>query len=238
MNNETDRNVTNDASGTNPPDAAGSGAHDPGVAPPEPGGHEGGSAEDGPPRGRKRWIVAAMAALAVALFTVPLLQGPDVPAAGDVASSAGTGGDPGTCTQGEGAANFDFTMKDIDGADVKLSDYRGKVILLNFWATWCAPCKVEIPEFVEVYHEYKDRGFEILGVLSMDDPSQDDLKAFASMFKMEYPVFRANEDFANAHGPIWALPTSYIIDRRGSICTKHVGPVSRETVEREIKGLL
>jgi peroxiredoxin len=237
MNNDIDRNVTNDASGPNAADADSGGAHEAGVAPAEPGGYASGSPEDGPPRGRKRWIVAAVAALAVALFTVPLLQGPDVPAS-DVANSAATVGDPGTCPQDEGAANFDFTMKDIEGADVKLSDYRGKVILLNFWATWCAPCKVEIPEFVEVYHEYKDRGFEILGVLSMDDPSQDDLKAFASMFKMEYPVFRANEDFANAHGPIWALPTSYIIDRRGSICTKHVGPVSRETLEREIKGLL
>jgi peroxiredoxin len=181
--------------------------------------------------------MAALAALAVGLFSVPLLKGPDVHTDDGVRAS-GASGDPGTCSQPEGTVNFDFTMKNKEGADVRLADYKGKVILLNFWATWCAPCKVEIPEFAEVYHQYKDRGFEILGVLAMDNPSPNDLEAFTSAFKMEYPVLREHEDFANAHGPIWALPTSFIIDRRGAICTKVVGPISRDTLEREIKGLL
>jgi thiol-disulfide isomerase/thioredoxin len=181
-----------------------------------------------------------MAALAVALFAVPLLRGPSgspTPSA----SNAGGGADPvagGTCQQPEGIANLNFTLKDKNGTNVRLTDYKGKVILLNFWATWCGPCKAEIPELVEVYNEYHNRGFEILGVLSEDEPSRDDLQAFTSAFKMNYPIFHAHEDFENVHGPIWALPTTYFIDRKGSICSKHMGPVSRQTVEREIKGLL
>jgi peroxiredoxin len=203
-----------------------------------------GTPQEAPLPGRKRWIVAAMGALAVALFTVPLLRGPDVspdagPASNESAQNAprATGG-AGTCPESDGVANFNFTLKDMNGRDVRLADYKGKVVLLNFWATWCGPCKVEIPEFVEVYKQYHDRGFEILGVLAQDDPSREDLQTFTSGFKMNYPVFRAHEDFENAHGPIWALPTTYLIDRHGSICMKHMGPVSKETVEREIKGLL
>jgi cytochrome c biogenesis protein CcmG/thiol:disulfide interchange protein DsbE len=197
------------------------------------------AAQDGDdaPASRKRWIAAAVGALAVALFSVPLMQGPDTePASTSASGSAAAGGS--SCTEPEGKANFDFMLKDMNGADVRLADYKGKVVLLNFWATWCGPCKVEIPEFVEVYQQYRGRGFEILGVLAQDDPSRDDLRSFTSAYKMTYPILRTNEEFENAHGPIWALPTSYIIDRSGSICTKHMGPVSRETVEREIKGLL
>jgi peroxiredoxin len=215
-------------------------ASDNGIAPP-PGSAAAppGAPEEGPPASRRRWVLAALAALAVVLFAVPLLRGPAPGPSEDRAAGDSTGaGANGTCAEREGTANFDFTMKDAEGRDIRLSDYRGKVVLLNFWATWCGPCRVEIPEFVEVYKEYRDRGFEILGVLSQDEPSRDDLQAFASSYKMNYPLFRANEDFENAHGPIWALPTTYIIDRQGTICTKHMGPVSRETVEREIKGLL
>ena len=189
---------------------------------------------------RKRWIAAAVGALAVALFSVPLLQGPDTAHDSTTASRAANPSEGGAtaCAESEGKANFDFTLKDMNGADVRLSDFKGKVVLLNFWATWCGPCKVEIPEFVDVYAHYRRRGFEILGVLAQDDPSREDLRAFTSEYKMTYPVLRTHEEFENAHGPIWALPTSYIIDRSGSICMKHMGPVSRETVEKEIKGLL
>ena len=194
---------------------------------------------DGPPRGRGRWIAAAAAALGVALFAVPLLRGPDVhPAAAPVAADGAAPGAGPTCAVKEGGANLNFTLKDPNGADVRLSDYKGKVVLLNFWATWCGPCKVEIPEFVEAYSKYRDRGFVILGVLSEDDPTPQDLKAFASEFKMNYPILRANPELEAAFGSLWALPTSFIIDRQGSICTKHMGPVSKQMLEREIKRLL
>jgi thiol-disulfide isomerase/thioredoxin len=113
-----------------------------------------------------------------------------------------------------------------------------KPVVVDFWATWCGPCKIEIPEFVEAYDKYRDRGFVILGVLSEDDPSQEDLRAFTSAFGMNYPVMRENVELGDAFGPLWALPTSFIIDRHGSICTKHMGAVSKEMLEREIEGLL
>ena len=195
-----------------------------------------GTGDPGLPRTRRRWVLAALAALAVALFTVPLLQGPDsTPGATDAAVSTASGP---ACAAGEGKANLDFTLKDMSGADVPLSKYKGKVVLLNFWATWCGPCKVEIPEFVEVYNEHRDQGFEILGVLTQDDAPADELRAFASSLGINYPVLRGTEAFEEANGPIYALPTTFVIDRHGTICTKHMGMMPKAMVEQEIKGLL
>jgi thiol-disulfide isomerase/thioredoxin len=184
---------------------------------------------------RRRWIAAAAAALGVALFAVPFIQGPGPQ------SLVRTDADPGSgqaCSENEGPARFDFTLKDMNGDDVRLSDYRGKVILLNFWATWCGPCKLEIPELIEAYDEYRDRGLVILGVLSQDEPSSEDLQAFARGYGMNYPIFRENVELDEAYGPLFGIPMSFIIDRHGSICTKHLGPVSKKMLEREIKGLL
>ena len=186
-----------------------------------------------PPAERRRWIAAAAAALGVALFAVPFIRGPEPKPQASTASN----GDGPACWVNKGPARFDFTLKDMDGDDVRLSDYRGKVILLNFWATWCGPCKGEIPDLIEAYDEYRDRGFVILGVLSLDDPSTDDLRAFARGYGMNYPIFRENAELDEAFG-LFAIPTSFIIDRHGSICMKHLGPVSKEMLEQEIKGLL
>jgi cytochrome c biogenesis protein CcmG/thiol:disulfide interchange protein DsbE len=191
-------------------------------------------------RTRKRWIAAAAAALGVALFAVPLLRGPldrtspasrsaEAPVAEKVSGPA---------CEVKTTAHLDFTLKDIDGASVKLTDYKGKVVLLNFWATWCGPCKLEIPEFVEAYERYRDKGFVILGVLSEDDPAPAELRSFVAKFKMNYPIFREHQEFAAANGELWALPTSFLIDRQGSICTKHTGAMTRDMLEQEIKGLL
>lgn len=197
------------------------------------------SVGSGPPAAsRKRWIAAAAAALGVALFAVPFLGGPD-----DHESTTGAGGGATAVSSGpacaaKGTANLNFTLKDVHGGDVKLADYKGKVVLLNFWATWCGPCKLEIPEFVEAYARYRDKGFVILGVLSEDDPSPQDLKTFMADFKMNYPVFREHQQLAEANGELFALPTSFLIDRNGTICSKHMGAMSKEVLDREIKGLL
>jgi peroxiredoxin len=193
------------------------------------------AAADEPPPvvGRKRWIAAAAAAVGVALFAVPFLRGP-----GDHVVADSRPAPTGAMCAAKTSANFDFTLKDPAGANVKLSDYKGKVVLLNFWATWCGPCKVEIPEFVEAYSKYRDKGFVILGVLSQDDPPQQELQAFMSEFKMNYPVMREHTQLEESLGELWALPTSFVIDRKGQVCSKHMGPYSMEALEREINGLL
>ena len=207
---------------------------EPSSTPPASGGTE------EPARTRKRWIAAAAAALGVALFAVPLLRGPlDRPS-----PASQSGGAPvaekvsGPSCEAKTSAHLNFTLKDIDGASVKLTDYKGKVVLLNFWATWCGPCKLEIPEFVEAYERYREKGFVILGVLSEDDPAPAELRSFMAKFKMNYPVFREHQELAAANGELWALPTSFLIDRQGSICNRHTGAMTKDMLEQEIRALL
>ncbi len=189
----------------------------------------------------RRWILALTAAVGVAMLTVPLLMEnrSSAPAAEtaeiDVPSLASSSG---PVCKTNAAGNLDFKLKDINGASVNLADYKGKVVLVNFWATWCGPCKVEIPEFAQVYSEYKDQGFVILGVLANDTPTKDQLHAFMTEYKMTYPVLFSNEQIESAFGSVWALPTSFLVGRDGKVCAKQLGPASREDVERAIKQLL
>jgi peroxiredoxin len=144
----------------------------------------------------------------------------------------------GWCSQDAPRANLDFTLKDMNGQDVRLSDLKGKVVLLNFWATWCAPCRLEIPWFVEFQEKYKDKDFRVVGI-SVDDPPEA-LLPFANRFKINYPLLVGSdrEDVQNAYGPIFGVPTTVIIDRDGRICMKHIGQVSKEQFENEIRSLL
>ncbi len=114
-------------------------------------------------------------------------------------------------------------MKDLEGRTVKLSDYQGKVLLLDFWATWCAPCKVEIPAFIDLYKTYKSRGFEVVGVVVMEDFAK--AKPFVQQNGMNYAVLNGvdRDDIEDAFGPLFALPTSLVIARDGRICARHVG---------------
>lgn len=134
-------------------------------------------------------------------------------------------------------ANLDFTIKDINGRDVALSSYKGQVILLNFWATWCGPCRIEIPGFLELYREYQSQGFVVLGV-SVDDPVPA-LKTFAAELKMDYPILVGNgrDDVKNAF-PLFGLPTTFIIGRDGAICSRHTGLALKEQIEPIIRSLL
>ena len=145
---------------------------------------------------------------------------------------------PDVCDPDGKAANLDFVLKDMNGKNVSLSAYRGKVILLDFWATWCAPCRIEIPNFVELYKKYQSQGFVVLGV-SVDDPLPK-LKSFAKELKMNYPVLIGldRDDVKDAFGPPPGYPTSFIIGRDGRICSQHTGFVPKEEFERKIKALL
>jgi thiol-disulfide isomerase/thioredoxin len=131
--------------------------------------------------------------------------------------------DVAACPANAKKANFNFTLKDLNGRTVKLSDYQGKVLLLDFWATWCAPCKVEIPAFIDLYKTYKPRGFEVVGVVVMEDFVK--AKPYVQQNGINYTVLDGvdREDVEDAYGPLFALPTSLVIARDGRICARHVG---------------
>jgi len=120
-------------------------------------------------------------------------------------------------------ANLDFTLTNLDGKSVKLSDYRGKVLLLDFWATWCAPCKVEIPAFIDLYKTYRARGFEVVGIDVMEDFAK--AKPFVQQNGIPYSILNGvdREDIEDAYGPLFALPTTLVIARDGRVCSRHVG---------------
>ena len=132
----------------------------------------------------------------------------------------------------------DFSLKDADGKTVHLSDYKGKVVLLDFWATWCGPCKVEIPWFMYLQREFKDKGFEVLGV-SMDDNGWEDVKPFLADMKVNYRVVIGDDATSGAYGGVESLPTTFLIDRDGKIAAIHVGlDATRKDFEDGITQLL
>jgi thiol-disulfide isomerase/thioredoxin len=145
-------------------------------------------------------------------------------------------GDP--CTAGKTAASLDFKLASIGGKDVRLSDYKGQVILLNFWATWCAPCRKEIPWLVELQDEYRERGVVVLGV-SVDE-SVPLIKPFVEELRVSYPVLigKNREDVKEAFGPLLGFPTTVLVTRQGMLCTRHTGITSKAQLDREINALL
>ena len=131
----------------------------------------------------------------------------------------------------------DFALKDSDGRVVHLSDYKGKVLLLDFWATWCGPCRIEIPWFMEFQRKLKDQGFSVLGV-SMDDDGWDSVKPFASQMAINYRIVLGDDSTADQYGGIEALPTTFLIDRQGKIAAVHVGLASKSEILNGIEQLL
>ena len=130
-----------------------------------------------------------------------------------------------------------FTLADADGKPVNLAEYRGKVVLLNFWATWCGPCEVEIPWFIEFQRKYKDRDFAVLGV-SFDDDGWKSVKPYIATHKINYRIVIGSEKMAQLYGGVDSLPTSFILDRQGRIAAQHVGLVDKSDYQNEILKLL
>lgn len=138
---------------------------------------------------------------------------------------------------GDRRAAPEFSLKDVDGRAVTLAEYKGKVVLLNFWATWCGPCKIEIPWFADFEQKYKDRGFAVLGV-AMDEEGWEVVKPYLTESKVNYRVVLGNDSIATLYGGVEALPTTFVLDRDGKIASTHVGLVSKSDYENEIMQLL
>lgn len=124
----------------------------------------------------------------------------------------------------------DFLIKDLNGQDITLSAHQGKVVFLNFWATWCPPCKAEIPGFIEIFEKYKDRGMVIIGI-SLDSGGENKIREFVEEYKITYPVAKGSMKLAREYGTGRVIPETFIIDQQGRIRHKHIGYMDKETLE-------
>ena len=131
----------------------------------------------------------------------------------------------------------DFSLEALDGKTMRLSDLRGKAVLLNFWATWCGPCKIEMPWFVELQQQYAAQGFQIVGV-AMDDASKEDIGKFAKDMGVNYPILIGKESVGDQYGGVPALPESFLIGRDGKIVDKIIGLRGKAEIEDSIKKAL
>jgi thiol-disulfide isomerase/thioredoxin len=203
---------------------------------------------DAPKNSNMRMIAVAVTAIALLAIAIPFVWEPHVdatpgasqstltPSASHESAASAAAETPG-CMANAKPANWDFKLKDLEGKEVSLASYKGKVVLLNFWATWCGPCKAEIPGFVELQEKYRDK-LTIIGY-SVDDTA-DLAKKYAAQYKMNYPILlgEGREDVQDAYGPIWGIPASFLISKDGNVCRKHMGIAPKAVFEKEIVALL
>jgi thiol-disulfide isomerase/thioredoxin len=131
----------------------------------------------------------------------------------------------------------DFSLESLEGKTMRLSDFRGKAVLLNFWATWCGPCKIEMPWFVELQQKYGSQGLQVVGV-AMDDASKEDIAKFAKNMGVNYPVLIGKEAVGDSYGGIPALPETFFIGRDGKVVDKILGLRGKAEIEDAIKKAL
>ena len=200
------------------------------------------------PRQRWAWVAAASLVICISLMATPVTRAfaqrclsACVNETGWVRQilNVGTSGARSNTVYAPEARRMapDFTLADASGTPVSLADYRGKVVLLNFWATWCFPCRAEIPLLMEFEQAYRGRGFVVLGV-SMDDDGWKAVKPYLHSRKMNYPVMVADRRTPELFGGLKAIPETLIIDRRGRIAATHLGLCQKSEYENDIKAVL
>jgi len=177
------------------------------------------------PRRAPAWIVTGLLGLA---------------AAGGIAwlMAPGSSGAAGASDGETAVARLDYTLKDLDGKDVRLADFKGRPLVLNFWATYCGPCKTEIPIFVELVEKYREEKLAVLGISVDDSPA--DLRPFAAEFKMNYPVLvgLGHDELMERYEAGFMIPITWYIKPDGTIHSKHPGSPPREFIEEQIRALL
>jgi cytochrome c biogenesis protein CcmG/thiol:disulfide interchange protein DsbE len=131
----------------------------------------------------------------------------------------------------------DFALKSIDGKTVKLSDYKGKIVIIDFWATWCPPCRRGIPDLVAIQKEYKDN-VVIIGISLDREKTIKDVPGFAKNYGINYPIVYGDDSVVISYGGIQSIPTSFVVDKKGNVVDMHVGLVSKDTFVNKIKELL
>ncbi|MFN4111580.1 MAG: TlpA family protein disulfide reductase [Ignavibacteria bacterium] len=139
-------------------------------------------------------------------------------------------------TKSSDALAFDFSLKSIDGSIVKLSDFKGKVVVLDFWATWCAPCRKGIPDLIDIQKSFGNN-IQVIGITVDQDPTKV-VPPFVKEYKINYPILIGNDDVYNKYDGIDAIPTTFIIDKSGRIINKYIGLVEKQILINEIKQAL
>lgn len=130
-----------------------------------------------------------------------------------------------------------FSLRDVNGKKIELSDFKGKVVALNFWATWCPPCRKEIPDFIALQNQYGADGLQILGI-ALDEGGANVVKPFSEKYKITYPILIGDEDIQKDYGPMNAIPVTILIDRKGIIRGRFVGMRTKDMLESVILPLL
>jgi peroxiredoxin len=130
-----------------------------------------------------------------------------------------------------------FTLPDLDGNQVQFSDYSGKIVILNFWASWCVPCRIEIPQLIDLYNRYRDRGVQVIGI-AIDPAGPEALRAFSDELNVNYPMLVGDEKTFYDFGGVVGLPTTFVIDQNGTILSRHMGLVDPSIFEKQILVLL
>ena len=156
---------------------------------------------------------------------------------GQAADQAGSGTTEAQDAPLKGKPAPAFTLVNLEGKKVSLSDYKGRPVVVNFWATWCAPCKLEMPWFQEFRTKYSGQGFEILGIAE-DDAPKDEIEKTAKKVNVTYPILLTDGKVAPAYGGVDQLPTSFYINRKGVVVTETIGLASKDEVEANIKSLV